>query len=58
MRSPTLFFVYNSQDDDKLLGHCECGCDRVGEVSASYVMNFKGIIKISSFLLLTRLELH
>ena len=49
MRSPTLFFVYNSQDDDKLLGHCECGCDRVGEVSASYVMNFKGIIKISSF---------
>ncbi|KAK8794598.1 hypothetical protein WA158_001579 [Blastocystis sp. Blastoise] len=22
--------------------HCECGCDRVGEVSASYVMQFQG----------------
>ncbi|KAK8814399.1 hypothetical protein WA158_008261 [Blastocystis sp. Blastoise] len=22
--------------------HCECGCDRVGQVSASYVLQFKG----------------
>ena len=49
MRSPTFSSVYNNRDDDEFLGHCECGCDRVGEVSASYVMNFKGIIKISSF---------